>query len=125
METVLHHQISPFGRVGGFHLRRCQEFEVNHYDFTLGRLAYESLRPVQDPGSDSRCPKFKLLNEPSAIVQEITINLIIFGIFVVNGCHGNAIEVQDFGPGAGQQDGAMGSDYELGVSPGAHCLQQV
>ena len=26
----------------------CQEFEVKNYDFTLGRLAYESLRPVQD-----------------------------------------------------------------------------
>jgi len=27
---------------------RCQEFEVNHYDFTLGRLAYEGLRLVQN-----------------------------------------------------------------------------
>ena len=26
----------------------CQGFEVNHYDFTLGRLAYENLRSVQD-----------------------------------------------------------------------------
>ena len=26
----------------------CQEFEVKNYDFTLGRLAYESLRLVQD-----------------------------------------------------------------------------
>jgi len=27
----------------------CQGFGVkNNYDFTLGRLAYESLRPVQD-----------------------------------------------------------------------------
>lgn len=26
----------------------CQEFEVKLYDFTLGRLAYESLRLVQD-----------------------------------------------------------------------------
>jgi hypothetical protein len=28
----------------------CQGFEVKNYDFTLGRLACESLRPVQDPG---------------------------------------------------------------------------
>jgi hypothetical protein len=28
----------------------CQGFEVKNYDFTLGRLAYESLRLVQDPG---------------------------------------------------------------------------
>jgi hypothetical protein len=27
----------------------CQGFEVKNYDFTLGRLAYESLRPAQDP----------------------------------------------------------------------------
>ncbi len=27
----------------------CQGFEVKNYDFTLGRLAYESLRLVQDP----------------------------------------------------------------------------
>ena len=26
----------------------CQGFEVKNYDFTLGRLAYESLRLVQD-----------------------------------------------------------------------------
>jgi len=26
---------------------RCQAFEVKNYDFTLGRLAYESLRTVQ------------------------------------------------------------------------------
>ena len=25
----------------------CQEFEVKNYNFTLGRLAYESLRLVQ------------------------------------------------------------------------------
>jgi hypothetical protein len=43
-------QISPGGRVGGFHMLRCQGFEVNHYDFTLGRLAYESLRLVQKSG---------------------------------------------------------------------------
>ena len=29
----------------------CQGFEVNHYDFTLGRLAYENLRSVQDKGN--------------------------------------------------------------------------
>ncbi len=29
---------------------RCQEFEVKNYDFTLGRLAYESLPLVQGPG---------------------------------------------------------------------------
>ena len=29
----------------------CQGFEVKqHYDFTLGRLAYESLRHVQEIG---------------------------------------------------------------------------
>jgi len=28
----------------------CQGFEVKNYDFTLRRLAYESLRLVQDPG---------------------------------------------------------------------------
>ena len=32
---------------------RCQGFEVNHYDFTLGRLAYERLPPVQDQGINS------------------------------------------------------------------------
>ena len=31
---------------------RCQGFAVKHYDFTLGRLAYGSLRPVQDPGNN-------------------------------------------------------------------------
>jgi len=31
----------------------CQGFEVKNYDFTLGRLAYESLRTVQDPGNHS------------------------------------------------------------------------
>ena len=31
---------------------RCQGFEVNNYDFTLGRLACESLRLVQDPGEN-------------------------------------------------------------------------
>jgi len=29
---------------------RCQGFEVKNYDFTLVRLAYESLRLVQDSG---------------------------------------------------------------------------
>ena len=29
----------------------CQGFAVNHYDFTLGRLAYENLRSVQDKGN--------------------------------------------------------------------------
>ena len=29
---------------------RCQGFEVNYYDFTLGRLAHESLRAVQNSG---------------------------------------------------------------------------
>ena len=28
----------------------CHGFEVNCYDFTLGRLAYESLRRVQNLG---------------------------------------------------------------------------
>ena len=50
MIVVFNHQISPFGRAGGFHMLRYQGFEVKDYDFTLGRLAYESLRPVQDPG---------------------------------------------------------------------------
>jgi len=31
----------------------CQGFEVKHYDFTLGRLAYGNLRPVQDPGPNN------------------------------------------------------------------------
>ena len=49
MKAVFIHQISPFGRAGGFHMLCCQGFEVkNNYDFTLGRLAYESLRLVQD-----------------------------------------------------------------------------
>ena len=30
---------------------RSQGFEVKNYDFTLGRLAYESLRLVQNPGT--------------------------------------------------------------------------
>ena len=46
--VVFNHQISPKGRVGGFHMLRCQGFEVKYYAFTLGRLAYESLRLVQD-----------------------------------------------------------------------------
>ena len=50
MIVVFNHQISPFGRAGGFHMLGYQGFEVKDYDFTLGRLAYESLRPVQDPG---------------------------------------------------------------------------
>ena len=29
---------------------RCQEFEVNHYYFTLGRLDDEGLRLVQNSG---------------------------------------------------------------------------
>jgi len=29
----------------------CQGFKVKNYDFTLGRLAYESLRPVQNSGN--------------------------------------------------------------------------
>jgi len=50
--AIIHHQISPFGRAGGFHMLCCQGFEVkNNYDFTLGRLAYESLRLVQDSGA--------------------------------------------------------------------------
>jgi len=32
---------------------RCQGFEVEHYDITLGRLAYESLRLVQTSGHNS------------------------------------------------------------------------
>ena len=32
----------------------CQEFEVKDYDFTLGRLACESLRPVQVIGMKLR-----------------------------------------------------------------------
>ncbi len=31
---------------------RCQGLEVKNYDFTLGRLVYESLRLVQDPGNN-------------------------------------------------------------------------
>jgi hypothetical protein len=34
----INHQISPFGQAGGFHMRCCQGFEVNNYDFTLGAL---------------------------------------------------------------------------------------
>ena len=30
-----------------------QGFEVKNYDFTLGRLAYESLRLVQNSGSNN------------------------------------------------------------------------
>jgi hypothetical protein len=32
---------------------RCQRIEVKNYDFTLGRLVYESLRCVQDIGIKS------------------------------------------------------------------------
>jgi len=39
--------ISPGGRTGGFHMPCYQRFEVKNYDFTLGCLAYESLRFVQ------------------------------------------------------------------------------
>ena len=53
MIVFYNHQISPGGRAGGFHMLRCQWLEVNHYDFTLGRLAYESLQLVLDPGSKS------------------------------------------------------------------------
>ncbi len=31
---------------------RCQGFEVKNYDFTLGRLVYESLRRLKDPGNN-------------------------------------------------------------------------
>jgi len=35
----------------------CQGFEVKiNYDFTLGRLAYESLRYLQDSGVSLRFP---------------------------------------------------------------------
>ena len=50
-DSYFYHQISPEGQAGDFHMLCCQEFEVKHYDFTLGRLAYENLRPVQDPGN--------------------------------------------------------------------------
>ena len=33
---------------------RCQGFEVKNYDFTLGRLAYETLQLVQGPGNNQR-----------------------------------------------------------------------
>jgi len=36
---------------------RCQGFEVKNYDFTHGRLAYESLRLVQDPSIKIPVPK--------------------------------------------------------------------
>jgi hypothetical protein len=49
MSVYFDHQISPFGRTGGFHMLCCQGFEVKNYDFTLGRLAYGSLQTVQDP----------------------------------------------------------------------------
>ncbi len=39
------------GRAGGFHMLRCSGFEVRNYDVTLGHLAYESLRLVQNPGN--------------------------------------------------------------------------
>jgi len=51
---------------------RCQEFEVNHYDFTLGRLAYESLRPVQDSGRKvGSCFVARSGNEPRATDYEL------------------------------------------------------
>ena len=31
----------------------CQGFEVKNYDFTIGRLAYESLRLVQGPRAEA------------------------------------------------------------------------
>ncbi len=37
-------------RAGGFHMLCYQGFVVADYDFTLGCLAYESLRLVQNPG---------------------------------------------------------------------------
>jgi len=50
MIVLFNHQISLEERAGGSHMLCCQGFEVKHYDFTLGRLAYGNLRPVQDPG---------------------------------------------------------------------------
>ena len=47
---LLYHQISPSGRTGDFHMQCCQGIEVENYDFILGRLAYKTLRPVQDSG---------------------------------------------------------------------------
>jgi hypothetical protein len=35
----------------------CQGFEVKNYDFTLGRLAYENLRLVQNSGNHALCGK--------------------------------------------------------------------
>ena len=53
---VFSYQFSPGGRAGDFHMLRYFEFEVKSYDFTLGRLANESLRPVQDPGEKKPPP---------------------------------------------------------------------
>ena len=50
------YQFSPEGRAGGFHMLRCQGFEVEHYDITLRRLANESLRLVLKSGQT--CMKF-------------------------------------------------------------------
>jgi len=33
-----HHFVYPSGKPRILHLLRCQEFAVNHYSFTLGRL---------------------------------------------------------------------------------------
>ncbi len=49
MNIFISHLFSPGGRAGDLHMPRCQGFEVKNYDFTLGRLAYKSLRLVQDP----------------------------------------------------------------------------
>ena len=54
---------------------RCQGFEVKHYDFTLGRLAYGSLRPVQDPGIQ----RPQNLNSPTAIPVRCILHLLAFG----------------------------------------------
>ena len=43
---------------------RCLGVEVKNYDVTLRRLAYESLRPVQNPG-----------NKPLQVVYKAVIQI--------------------------------------------------
>ena len=42
------------GRAGGFHLLRYQGLSIVHYGFALECLAYESLRLVQNPGTQNQ-----------------------------------------------------------------------
>ena len=46
-KIVFSHHISPYGRIGGFHMLRYEGLEVMYYVFTLRCLAYESLQSVQ------------------------------------------------------------------------------